>query len=87
MTDVSHETESYTATVQAQIEQVRAGRRKLVRHGGKLCSGCYDEEPMDGQRYGKRCHAAYEAKRRQDQAAELKRLRALAQAQEGASHG
>lgn len=85
MSDVSHETDSYTVTVQAQIDQVRAGRRKLVRHGGALCSGCYDEPPMPRQRYGLRCHAAYEAKRRQDQAEELKRLRALAQ--QGATHG
>jgi hypothetical protein len=59
-----------------QIALKRAGRRKLVRHGGTLCSGCYAEPPAPGQRYGKRCHAAREKARRAAAAAELKRLRA-----------
>lgn len=79
MSDVSRETPSYNCNIDAQIEQVRAGRRKTVRHGGKLCSGCYEEKPVPGQRYCKQCHADYEAERRRSERAELKRLRAESQ--------
>lgn len=80
---VNHET--YCCTdVEMQIALKRAGRRKLVRHGGTLCSGCYGEPPMAGQRYGLRCHAERERARRAKLSAELKRLRAQ---QEGAQNG
>lgn len=63
--------------IQVQIAAKRRGDRKNVFHGGALCSGCYDEEPLPGQRYGRKCHrkacnASYHKKQE-----ELKRLRAL----------
>lgn len=52
------ETLGCTPIVAAQIEAKRAGRRDRVYHGKSLCSGCYAEPPMSGQRYGHKCHAA-----------------------------
>ena len=75
---VNHETQCCT-DIEMQILLKRAGRRKLVRHGGTLCSRCYAEPPMAGQRYGLRCHAAREKDRRAKVSAELKRLRAAQQ--------
>jgi hypothetical protein len=88
MSHVQHDDtrETPTGKIAMQVEMRRAGRRKRVHHGGTLCSGCYDEPPISGQRYGKKCHAARERKRRAAQAEELKRLRALAQ-QQGQGHG
>jgi hypothetical protein len=60
---VSRETESFTQAITwlenivAQIRLVAAGRRRTVKHGGLLCSRCYSEPPLPGQRYGKQCHA------------------------------
>lgn len=45
MSDVSHETETFTAAIKAQIRMVIDGRRKHVFHMGKLCSGCYGQRP------------------------------------------
>lgn len=53
-----------TQNIAAQIEQKRAGRRKLVRHGGTLCSKCLEVPPTKGQKYCPACHAAYEKARR-----------------------
>lgn len=61
---VSQETPSYTPSVAQQIAQKAAGRRKKVMHGGSLCSGCYVEPPLPGQRYGRNCHNQYEKDRR-----------------------
>jgi hypothetical protein len=61
---VSRETVSYTPEVARQIELKAQGRRKNVKHGGALCSGCYLEPPIPGQRYGKNCHKLYEKNRR-----------------------
>lgn len=74
MTDMEHSVSRETR-VEAQVEQALAGRRKRVYHGGSLCSRCYAEPQRPGQRYGKRCHAAYEADRRKKHLEELKRLR------------
>jgi len=74
---VNCETQGFKENIAQQIEMKRAGRRKHVHHGGTVCSGCYAEPPLPGQRYGKNCRnkaslASYY--RKQD---ELKRLRAL----------
>lgn len=53
---VSHETNCFREAIEHQVALKLAGRRKLVRHGGTLCSGCYQEPPLPGQRYGARCH-------------------------------
>jgi hypothetical protein len=34
------------------------GRRRLISHGGKLCSRCLINPPLPGQRYCAECHAA-----------------------------
>lgn len=60
--------------VAAQIEQRRAGRRKLVFHGGTLCSHCLDNAPRPGQRTCSKCHAENERARR-------------ARSREGVTHG
>lgn len=78
MSDVSQVSPSYSCNVEAQIEQKRLGRRRKVFHGGTLCSGCYNEPPMPGQRYGANCHSQYEADRRRREREELNRLRAAA---------
>lgn len=73
MSDVSRETPSYTPKVARQIAEKAAGKRKRVMHGGALCSGCYLEPPMKGQRYGKKCHAEIERTRRKRVVEENKR--------------
>lgn len=77
MTDVSRETYCFKGNIEQQIALKRAGRRKLVRHGGTLCSCCYISPPASGQRYCAECHrkAASASYRRKQE--ELKRLRAL----------
>lgn len=63
--NVSHETESFTRLVRAQIELVRAGRRKHVFHGGKLCSKCYGPRPAYRQdHYCASCRKFYTRDRR-----------------------
>lgn len=47
MSDVSHETETFTARIQNQISMVAEGRRHKVMHGGALCSHCYSPKPDD----------------------------------------
>lgn len=77
--NVSHETHSLPENIARQIEARALGRRKLVRHGKTLCSGCY--EPIESDRhdaYCKACRAGYSAGWRRRQAAELKRLKELA---------
>lgn len=66
--------------VMAQIEQRRRGDRKIVRHGGALCSRCLEKPPANPKGgYCASCHAEYEATRRKSEREELKRLRALEQ--------
>ena len=50
--------------IDRQVELRRQGRRKNVRHGGKLCSRCLSCAPAAGRRYCRPCHAAYERDRR-----------------------
>lgn len=56
---VDGETYFCTLDVAAQIEQKRAGRRKLVRHGGRLCSKCLERPPAASCGYCNPCHAAH----------------------------
>ncbi len=75
---VSRKTHCFSSNIEQQIAAKARGDRKIVRHGGTLCSGCYAEPPLPGQRYGAECHrraVRASAQRKQD---ELKRLRALA---------
>lgn len=73
--DVSRVTDFSSEKLAAQIQQRKDGRRKLVRHGGTLCSKCLINPPSSGG-YCPRCHADYEAQRRRAEREELKRLRA-----------
>lgn len=46
--------------------QVQAtGKRRLVKHGGKLCSRCLSRPPKSGQRYCSECLAAANREYRQ----------------------
>jgi hypothetical protein len=66
-----------SANIAAQIEQRALGRRKLVRHGGLLCSRCLEQPPAGAvDRYCHGCRAAYNRDRRKAEREELKRLRA-----------
>lgn len=63
--DVSHATEIFTPLIRAQIRMVIDGRRKLVKHNGKLCSGCYGILPsLRIDPYCRLCRRAYMANRR-----------------------
>lgn len=42
-------------TIAAQIELKRAGRRKLVRHGGALCCRCLHAPPLPYHGYCRQC--------------------------------
>lgn len=54
------------STIRAQIEQRRLGGRKLVRHGGRLCSRCLDAPPVSSKGgYCRACHAEYQRERRE----------------------
>lgn len=77
---VSRVTNLCSGKVAAQIEQRRRGDRKIVRHGGALCSRCLEKPPANPKGgYCAGCHAEYEATRRKSEREELKRLRALEQ--------
>lgn len=76
---VSHETNCCTVNIAAQIEQKKAGHRKLIRHGGALCSRCLERPPAHRQRYCNPCHAEAEKVARARRRDELTRLRALEQ--------
>jgi hypothetical protein len=75
--DVSHETRCLPGNIVLQIEQRRLGKRKHVRHGGLLCSGCLENPPAPGQRYCAGCHAAANVRHRARVKQELNQLRAL----------
>jgi hypothetical protein len=85
--NVPRETESLPSNIERQIAAKRAGDRKIVRHGGLLCSRCLENAPASAtDRYCLECRAAYERERRKIQKDELLRLRALAQSN-GANDG
>lgn len=65
MSNVSREAD-FSTRVAMQVEAKRQGSRKLVRHGGTLCSRCLAEAPArPGGGYCAPCHAANERERRQ----------------------
>lgn len=85
---VSRETERGADHIAQQIEQKRQGKRKHVRHGGTLCCHCLKRPPISKKdRMCVLCRAADRRRRRKDLAEELRRLRALALENGGASHG
>lgn len=58
--NVSQQTVISNFNLLAQILQKRAGRRKRVKHGGALCSSCYEVPPRPGQGYCADCHSKHE---------------------------
>lgn len=62
---VSQRTDCLSQTIVEQIKLRAAGRRKLVRHGGLLCSRCLVNPPANKRdRYCGDCRAAYNRARR-----------------------
>lgn len=59
-----HMEEHYPGARERWIAEVKRPKQRRVYHGKSLCSGCYTEPPMSGQRYGRKCHAAYQRKLR-----------------------
>ena len=53
------------------------GKRRIVRHGGTLCSKCLTAPPAPGQRYCNECHRG--AQRDYDSRARRKRIAELEQ--------
>ena len=82
--DVSQVTDCLPGNIEAQIEAKRAGRRKLVRHGGLLCSRCLTNPPKGKDRYCGECRRTYKRDHERAERDELKRLRAIV---EGEKHG
>lgn len=80
---VSHEgngsARNIDGRIAAQIEARRAGHRKMVFHGGSLCSTCLENPPRPNQRDCTECHRKASRDSRARLRAELRRLRALAQ--------
>ena len=75
--DVSRASDCFIRNIEQQIAAKQRGDRKLVRHGGTLCSGCYAEPPLPGQRYGAECHriaVRASARRKQEELARLRKL-------------
>lgn len=74
---VSRENKRSEENIRAQIDQKISGNRRRVFHGGTLCSGCYAEPPLPGQRYGIQCKrkAAREFYHKKQE--EFRRLKAL----------
>lgn len=77
MRDVSQYTDNLPENIARQVEAKRAGRRKIVRHGGMLCSRCLENPPTRNDRYCRACRNSYNADHRKAERQELKRLRAL----------
>jgi hypothetical protein len=51
--------------IRNQVAEKRRGGRKVVRHGGTLCSDCLEVPPATAKtRRCRPCHAAYEKARR-----------------------
>jgi hypothetical protein len=58
-------TTGLTIKIRAQIDELRAGRRMRVAHGGLLCSRCLENSPAGpNDRYCRPCRAADRRERR-----------------------
>jgi predicted amidophosphoribosyltransferase len=83
MSAVSRETRSLPSNIAMQVEQRLAGKRKHVRHGGLLCSGCLNKAPLTSGRYCRECRNARSAEAKKREREELKRLRAQVEGNAG----
>lgn len=78
---VSRETRCLPSNIALQVEQKLAGKRKHVRHGGALCSGCLQNPPLPTGRYCRKCRNAHSKDAKKREREELKRLRAQVEGQ------
>lgn len=90
--NVSCVTENLPSNIAAQIAAKKRGDRKIVHHGGLLCSRCLEKPPAAPDRYCRDCRLAYSAAHKRKQTREIRRLKAenarlRAQLTEGHSKG
>jgi hypothetical protein len=59
---VTRETECFSNSINDQLALRAAGRRKHIRHGGRLCCRCHTRPPASAKdRYCKECRKTYNA--------------------------
>lgn len=75
------------AAIGIKLRRQAPGRRRLVEHGGTLCSRCLTNPPLPGQRYCAECHAAASREYRTRANAKRKALMAAVRAAVAAFEG